>query len=177
MILIWVMGLVGGQEESPVPSVSGLGLNFAQTDTVTKKDGASRRTSLLSAHVGSQPSAGSLTINFNREISSSTWIWSVVQVFGSSIVRTAENGEGDWVKDYSVSFPSPSRPANQILSGFGMGNKGDPVSPGPGMRKISQAEASVASVYVQWGNGGPRTMSCSWNTESHAMAIGVEVAP
>src|SRR5206468_5683712 len=48
-IFVWVIGLIGNDDPAPIPSASGLGLSFTEVATITKKEDAPRRLTVLSA--------------------------------------------------------------------------------------------------------------------------------
>ncbi len=177
MLLVWVGDAVGSEEVAPVPSVTGLNLDFRILKTSQKKENAPRRFTLFAANLPANPGSGALTINFNQNLPSSNWFWTVDRVSSSNVVRIIDRVDGGFLTSYSITFDPATQNGNVAIAGLLAGEHDMVVSPGAGLTKLGQGQSSFATVMSEWTSSSRGILDFSWTRQSHCLAIALEIAP
>jgi len=177
LILIFFLGRETVGNSTPnVESVSGLGLDWEEVETLAHHASIVRRISLYRAM--GNPSSGSITVDWDRSCNQHSWTvveFDRVDKSGSNgenaIINSASNTENGETS-LSVSLESFSSENNAT---FGACYGDDPITEGDGFTELGYYDAGSYSPQSQWKNSPDTTVDWTLGSTARSAGIAAEI--
>jgi len=179
LILLAVASRVSGGGNN-VPTATGNGLTWQLVKTV--KEAASWNMITLFRAMGSSPSTGAITIDFNAQTQLSA-IWSVTEYAGidtsgingsGAIVQNATN-TGVAVTSLTATLAAFSSTGNATY-GVMVSEVNSAITQGSGFTEIHETNITDNSLESEWRNDNDTTVDWSWTPTARVAGIGIEIA-